>query len=76
MSKAEILAELEHLRPAELAEVQARLDQIAGQAWLDSGELSEADKTALESALSSYKINPDAGSSWEQVKARIQSRLS
>jgi len=75
MSKAEILAELPHLQPADLAEVQARLDELAGEAWLDHSQLSESDRNALDAALAEYRNNPDAGSSWEQVKARIKRRL-
>jgi hypothetical protein len=75
MSKAEILAELPKLRPEELAEVQAKLDELAGEVWLDDGDLSDQDKTALDAALANYQNNPDAGSPWEEVKARIQAKL-
>ena len=37
MSKVEILAELPKLTAEELAEVQARLDELAGETWLDCG---------------------------------------
>jgi hypothetical protein len=72
MSKAEMLAELPKLNPADLAEVHARLDELLGQTWLDAGDLTDADKTTLDAALDDYHRNPDAGSSWEDVKARIQ----
>ena len=75
MSKAEILAELPKLRLEELAEVQAKLDELSGEVWLEDGELTDADKTALDAALADYQKNPDVGSSWEDVKARIQARL-
>jgi hypothetical protein len=75
MSKAETLAELPKLQPEELAEVQAKLDELAGEIWLDDGELSKADKTALDAALADYQKNPDAGSSWEEVNARVQAKL-
>ena len=75
MSKAEILAELPKLRLEELAEVQAKLDELAGEAWLNDGELTDTDKAALDAALVEYQKNPDAGSPWEQVKARIQAKL-
>ena len=55
--------------------MQAKLDELFGEVWLDDGELSDADKTALDAALSQYQKNPDAGSSWDQVKARIQAKL-
>ena len=44
MSKAEILAQLPHLSAQQRAEVQAKLDELAGNAWQDRGELSDADK--------------------------------
>jgi hypothetical protein len=75
MSKAEILAELPNLKADELAEVQAKLDELLGETWLDDGELSDADKTALDAALADYQKNPDAGSPWQEVKARIQGKL-
>jgi putative addiction module component (TIGR02574 family) len=75
MSKTEILAELPRLQPNELAEVQAKLDELAGESWLDRGELSQDDKAALDANLADYQRTPDAGSSWEEVKARIQAKL-
>lgn len=75
MGKAEILAELPRLSADELAEVQAKLDEIAGEVWLDGGELSDADKAALDAALAEYRANPEAGSSWPEVLERIQAKL-
>ena len=48
MSKAEILAELPKLATDELAEVQTRIDELAGEAWLDGGELADADLRPLQ----------------------------
>ena len=75
MSKAEIIAELARLSPADRAEVQAKLDELAGNAWHDRGELSDADKQSLDATLAAYEKSPDAGSSWDQTKARIQAKL-
>lgn len=75
MSKAEILAELPRLQPAELAEVQAMLDELLGDAWLEDAQLSESDKVTLDAALAEYHNSPNAGSSWEQVRARIEAKL-
>jgi hypothetical protein len=75
MSKAEILAELPKLKAEELAEVQAKLDELAGEQWLDDGELADADKAALNATLADYGKNPDAGSTWTQVEARIRAKL-
>ena len=75
MSKAEILTELPHLSPEDRAEVQAKLDELAGSDWQDGGELSDGDKQILDATLSAYEKSPDAGSSWDEVKARVQARL-
>ncbi len=50
-------------------------NELTGETWLDGGELSDADKTALDAALADYQKNPDAGSSWVEVKTRIMSKL-
>lgn len=75
MSKAEIIAELPRLSPEDRAEVQAKLDELAGEAWQDRGELSDADKQALDAALVGYEKSPDASSPWDHAKARVQARL-
>lgn len=75
MSTGEILDALPRLTPEERAAVQAKLDELAGNAWLDGGELSDSDKQALDAALADYERSPDAGSSWEGVKARAQAKL-
>ena len=75
MGKAEILAELARLTPQDLADVQARLDELAGDAWQDRGELSDADRQTLGATIADYEKSPDAGSPWDEVKARVQSKL-
>jgi len=54
--------------------VQAKLDELAGAGWLDP-ELSEADKAALDTGLAEYQKNPNGGSPWAEVKARIEAKL-
>jgi hypothetical protein len=75
MSKAEILAELSNLSAEDRADVQAKLDELAGNAWQDRGELADSEKRTLDDALSAYERSPDAGSSWDDVKSRIQAKL-
>ena len=48
-------------------------DSIAGEA--DEVPLTEAQEEDLRRRLESYAENPKAGSSWEDVKARLQKRL-
>ena len=45
-------------------------DSIAAEA--EQAPLTEAQETDLRRRLESYKENPTAGSSWEEVKARLQ----
>ena len=72
MNKTEILDALPGLTSAERAEVQAKLDELAGGGgWQDNGELSDADKQALDEELEAYKASPNEGSSWDEAKARI-----
>jgi hypothetical protein len=75
MSKTEIIAELPHLSLEDLAEVQAKLDELTGETWHPQADLTDTDKSALNAALTEYQKNPDAGSPWDQVKARVQSQL-
>ena len=78
MSKAQILEELPKLKPVELAEIQSRIEELAvygPDGWLADGALTETDKAALDEALAEYEKNPDAGSPWREVLARIRSRL-
>src|SRR5437868_12455067 len=59
MGKTEIIAALPHLSPQDLAEVQAKLDELAGETWHPQADLTDADKSALDAALAQYQKNPD-----------------
>ena len=75
MSKAEILEALPKLSPEEREEIRAKLNELDQAEWLDDGELSEREKAIIEARLQEYERNPEAGLSWEEVKARIMDRL-
>ena len=75
MSKAEIIAELPKLTSEERAEIQSRLDELAGQGWLDEGELTDEEKRMLDSRLDECDRNPSSFVPWEQAKTRIQASL-
>ena len=69
MSKAEILAELPRLTPQERGEVFEYLwhmEEAAGP--------TPREKTLLDEAQADYNANPDAGSSWAEVHARLRQR--
>lgn len=77
MSKVEILEELPKLTTEERQEIRVKLAELDGDAWLDADEpLTDAEKALLEARLAAYEKDPDAGSSWEEVEARIRARLT
>jgi hypothetical protein len=51
MSKEQIIEELPKLSPEDRAEIQARLDALAGQGWLEDAELTDEEKRLLDSRL-------------------------
>jgi hypothetical protein len=75
MSKAEILAELPKLGAEDRAEIQAKLDELAGDLWLDNGELTDQEKRLLEARLDECERNPEAFIPWEEAKSRIEKSL-
>ena len=77
MSKVEILEELPKLTTEERREILRKLAELDGESWINANEpLTDAEKALLEARLAAYEKDPDAGSSWAQVEARIRSRLS
>lgn len=76
MSKTEILSELPKLTPAERQEIRLHLARLDGEQWLDGDDpLTDAEKALLDARLAAYEIDPEAGSSWAEVEARIKTRL-
>ena len=75
MIKAEILEALPKLSPEERREIRAKLNEFDDEEWFDNGELSEQEKAIIEARLDEYDKNPEAGSSWEEAKARVLAGL-
>jgi putative addiction module component (TIGR02574 family) len=76
MSKTEILEELPKLTKPERQEIRLRLAELDSEDWLDVDEpLTNEEKALLDARLAAYAINPDAGSSWEEVENRVRARL-
>jgi putative addiction module component (TIGR02574 family) len=69
MSKAEILEELASLTPDERREIVARIQE------LEDDKLTEEEKRILDRELEEYRKNPEDGSPWEEVEARIRGSL-
>lgn len=75
MSTAEILASLPRLTPEERQQVRLTLARLDGESWLEKEPLSDSEKALLDARLDAYADDPTAGSSWEEVKGRIRSKL-
>jgi len=57
--------------PERILLVQEIWDSIAAEQ--ESVELTQAEKDELDRRLAAYEAAPQEGSSWEQVKSRLQS---
>lgn len=71
MSKAEIIEELAKLTPDERQEVRLRLAEMDQDDWLDSGELTSAEKALIEERFREIDTNPKASLSWADAKERL-----
>ncbi|PAW90081.1 MAG: hypothetical protein B9S33_02225 [Pedosphaera sp. Tous-C6FEB] len=73
MSKSDILAELPKLTSADRSEILDQLWCLEEQEALRRGPSPE-EKTLLDAELADYAANPNAGSSWAEVQARVRQR--
>ena len=71
MSKMEILAELPKLELADRREIFDRICEIEERDLLTGGATDE-EKKLLDRELAEYRQNPEAGSSWNEVEARLR----
>ena len=77
MSKVEILEELPRLTAQERQEIRRKLIELDDDEWLDADDpLTDEEKTLLEARLAAYEKDPDIGTSWDEVEARIHARLT
>jgi putative addiction module component (TIGR02574 family) len=73
MSSALKALGIEQLSVAErILLVEEIWDSIAAE--VEEVPVTEAQKQDLERRLAAYQQNPNAGSSWEEVKARLQGK--
>jgi putative addiction module component (TIGR02574 family) len=73
MSKAEILQELPNLNARDLREIYERILQLEEQHLLSGKAIpTDEEKALLDAELQEYHRDPNAGSSWEDVKSRLQ----
>jgi putative addiction module component (TIGR02574 family) len=71
MSKMEILAELPKLKLADRREIFDRICEMEEHDLLAGGATDE-EKALLDRELEEYRQNPEAGSSWNEVEARLR----
>ena len=71
MSKMEILAELPRLELADRREIFDRICEMEERDLLTGGATDE-EKKLLDRELEEYRRNPEAGSSWNEVEARLR----
>ena len=71
MSKMEILAELPRLELADRREIFDRICEMEERDLLTGGA-TDVEKSLLDRELEEYRRNPEAGSSWQEVEARIR----
>lgn len=71
MSKMEILAELPKLDMADRREIFDRLCDMEERDLLNGGATPE-EKALLDRELEEYRRNPEAGSAWDEVQARVR----
>jgi len=72
MSKMEILAELPKLELADRREIFDRICEIEEHDLLNGGGATAEEKALLDRELEEYRRNPEAGSHWNEVEARIR----
>jgi len=76
MSLAEIVEELPKLTVEDRDELRLRLLELDREIWTDSSHpLTDSEKALLDARLAAYRKAPDAGSSWEDVEARLLSKI-
>ncbi len=67
----EILAELPRLDIADRREILDRICEMEERDVLN-GTVTPEEKALLDRELEEYRRNPEAGSSWNEVQARIR----
>jgi len=74
MSKAEILAELPKLQLADRREIFERICDLEDRELVNGSQPDAAEKALLDRELAKYHQNPEAGSTWPEVEARLRQK--
>ncbi len=78
MSKADILAELPRLTPAELTEIQCRIDDLAAHApdgWRTDSDLTGAEQQLIEARADDLERHPEKSIPWAEAEGRLEARF-
>jgi putative addiction module component (TIGR02574 family) len=71
--KTDVLDEVKRWSVAQRIELaEAIWDTVAEDAGLDVLPLSEAHRQELDRRLAGLETDPDSGSSWEEVRSRLE----
>lgn len=70
MSKAEILLEIPKLEARDRREIFDRICELEEHDLLN--EPTTEEKKLLDHELEAYRKNPEAGSTWDEVEARLR----
>jgi hypothetical protein len=74
MSFQELLAELPSLTVEQRDLLRVRLAELAGEEWMDDGELTSEEKALIEERIAEHERNPGAAISWEVMEAKLKER--
>lgn len=74
MSFNELIAELPKLSPEQRDLLRIRLAELAGEEWMDDGELSPEDKRLVEERLAEHERNPESAIQWSVMEAKLKAR--
>jgi hypothetical protein len=73
VSKAEILEQLPKLNSIELREIRDRIWQLEEEELLTGrAEPSDEERALLDREFEDFERDPTSGSSWEEVKSRLE----
>lgn len=75
MSFDEIMAELPKLTPEQRDLLRVRLAELAGEEWMDDGELSPTEMKLIEERIAEYQRNPEAGISLAEMEKRLRAKF-
>lgn len=74
MSFNELMLELPKLSPEQRDLLRIRLAELAGEEWLDDGELTPDEKRLIEERLAEHECNPESAIPLSVMEAKLKAR--